>query len=66
MENKTYDILKWVAIVVLPAVATFVGTIGVAVNWQYTELAIIVLTAVNTMLGSLLGVSTRYYNKEDE
>ncbi|WP_326931405.1 phage holin, partial [Enterococcus avium] len=45
MQNKTFDILKWVAAIVIPARATFVGVVGKAINWDYTEITVIILTA---------------------
>ncbi|WP_326934294.1 phage holin, partial [Enterococcus avium] len=37
MQNKTFEILKWVAAIVSHALATFVGVGGKAVNWEYTD-----------------------------
>ncbi|MGF2053627.1 phage holin [Vagococcus fluvialis] len=64
MKNKTYDKLKWIAIIVIPAVATFVGTVGVATGWQQTDLSVTIITAVGVLLGSVLGVSNQKYKKE--
>ncbi|WP_427814277.1 phage holin [Enterococcus sp. 22-H-5-01] len=69
MQNTTFDKLKWIAIIVIPALATFVGVVGKATNWQYTDLTVIVITAIGTFLGTILGVTNRSYtqmnNKED-
>lgn len=61
MQNKTFEILKWVSLWVIPALATFVGVVGKAVNWQYTDIAVIIITASGTFLGTVLGVSSRTY-----
>ncbi len=66
MKNKTYDILKWVAITVLPAIAALVGTIGTATSWEHTGITVVVITALDTFLGTLIGVSSINYNKEAE
>ncbi|MGG5333730.1 phage holin [Enterococcus sp. AZ163] len=66
MSNKTYDILKWVAMIVLPATATFVGVVGKAFYWDYTDLAVVVITAFATLLGTILGVSAAKYNNSDQ
>lgn len=58
LPDKTYNILKWVGLVALPAVATFVGTVGTAVNWEQTGIAVTVITATGTLVGTLLGVTT--------
>lgn len=57
LPDKAYDILKWVGLVALPAVGTFVGTVGTAVNWELTTIAVTVITAAGTLVGALLGVS---------
>lgn len=57
IPDKAYDILKWVGLVALPAVATFVGTVGTAVEWPQTSIAVTVITASGTLVGALLGVS---------
>jgi hypothetical protein len=61
MNNKTYDTLKWVAIVLLPALATFIGGVGAYTHWQHVELAVFILTAFDTFLGTLLGISSKRY-----
>ena len=37
MSNKIYDVLKWVAIIVLPALATFVKVVFAAWNLPYAD-----------------------------
>lgn len=67
INNKTYDILKYVALTVLPATSVFVGVIGQAIGWDQTALAVTIITAFDTFLGSLLKISTnKYDNKESE
>lgn len=58
LPDKAYNVLKWVGLVALPAVATFVGTVGTAVEWPMTTIAVTVITAVGTLVGALLGVTT--------
>lgn len=57
IPDKVYNILKWVGLVALPAIATFVGTVGTAVEWEPTAIAVTVITAAGTLIGALLGVS---------
>lgn len=64
LENKHYDILKWVAIIVIPAVAVLVGQVGNAISWEYTKLTVEIINAVALFLGTILGVSTYNYKKE--
>lgn len=65
MSNKVYDILKYVALIGLPAFAVLVGTIGQATGFESTDLVVTIITAVDVFLGSLLQVSTSSYNKKD-
>lgn len=58
IPDKAYNVLKWVGLVALPAVATFVGTVGTAVEWAPTTIAVTVITAAGTLVGALLGVTT--------
>lgn len=66
IDNKTYDILKYIALTVLPALAVLTGAVGQAVNWDQTALAVTIITAFDTFLGSLLKVSTNNYDKEKQ
>lgn len=66
LKNETYDILKWIAQIFLPALTIFVGAVGVAVGFKQTDLMVIIMTAFDTFLGTILGVSTKNYNSEKE
>lgn len=57
IPNKVYDILKWVGLIILPALATLVQTIGTAVAFEYTDVAATVITAVGTFIGMVIGAS---------
>ncbi|MGH1664748.1 phage holin [Enterococcus avium] len=61
MQNRTFDVLKNVALIVIPALATFIGVVGKALEWQNTDITVIIVTAVGTFLGTVLGVSNRTY-----
>ena len=62
-NNKTYDILKFVAITFIPALATFVGTVGIAVGYpETTGIIVTVLTALGSFIGALVGLSSASYN----
>lgn len=66
LNNKSYDVLKFIVQIVLPALMTLISTIGVAIGWTHTELSIVVIGAITTFLGSLLGISNNRYKKEHE
>ena len=63
MSNKTYDTLKWVALVVLPAVATLYFALSGIWGFPYGEQVVGTITAIDTFLGALLGISTHNYNR---
>lgn len=63
MNNKVYDILKWVAMIVLPAIATLYMAIANIWGFPYGEEVVGTITAVNTFLGAVLGISAVKYNK---
>lgn len=62
MSNKTYDILKWIALVVLPAIGTLYFTLAGIWNFPYGEEIVGTITAIDTFMGIILGISTRQYN----
>ena len=67
MNNKTYDILKWIATVVLPALSTLTLTIGQI--WGVSEWTVPIgatIAAVAAFLGAILGISSIAYNKAKE
>ncbi len=63
MSNKTYDILKWIAMYLLPAAGTLYFALAGIWNLPYGEQVVGTITAVDTFLGVLLGISTSQYNK---
>lgn len=65
MSNKVYDILKWVALVVLPALATLYFALSGIWGFPYGEQIVGTITAIDTFLGALLGISSINYIKEN-
>jgi hypothetical protein len=63
LSNKTYDILKWIAMVVIPAVGTLYFALAGIWGLPYGEEIMGTLTAVDTFIGVVLGISTLQYNK---
>ena len=63
MSNKTYDVLKYVALIVLPAVATLYGTVAGIWGLPYAEQIPLTIMAVDTFMGVCLKVSTDKYNE---
>ena len=63
MSNKTYDILKYIALIVLPAIVTFWLAIANIWGLPYGEQIGATLTAIDMLLGALLKLSSDNYNK---
>ena len=63
ISNKTYDILKYVALIFIPALVTFVTTAGAELGYPHTETLTVLISAFGTFLGALLVVSSNSYNK---
>ena len=66
LSNKVYDILKWIALVALPALITFYGVVGATCGIPHTQEVLTIAVAFDTMLGTLLGISTSNYNKNED
>ena len=63
MSNRVYNFLKWIAMIVLPALATLY--LGLSNVWglPYGEEVSTTITLINTFLGMVLMISTNQYNK---
>lgn len=67
LKNRIYDITKWIALVVLPALATLYFALAGIWNFPYGEQVVGTITAIDTFLGALLGISSiKYYQKEGD
>lgn len=66
ISNKTYDILKYVAQYLLPAVGTLYFALAGIWGLPYGEEVVGTITAVDTFLGVLLGISSAQYNKTNK
>lgn len=63
IPNKLYDILKWVCMVGLPAIATLWFALGKIWGFPYLAEIEATIVAIDTFLGAILGISTFSYNK---
>ena len=66
MSNKVYDVLKFVAQIVLPAIATFYLTLAGIWGLPFGEQVSGTIMALDTFLGAVLMISSNKYNKEKE
>ena len=63
MKNKTYDVLKFIAQIVLPGLGTLYFALAGIWGFPYAEQIIGTISAVDAFLGLLLGISTNQYYK---
>ena len=65
LKDKTYDILKWIAQLLLPALGTLYFALAGIWGFPYGEQIVGTITAIDTFLGVILGISTAQYKKEN-
>lgn len=66
LGNKVYDILKFIAQIFLPALATLYFALAQIWGLPYGEQIVGTITAIDAFLGAILGISTAQYNKQKE
>ena len=64
MSNKVYDVLKYIAQIVLPALGTLYFALAKIWSFPYGAEIVGTITAVDAFLGALLKISTDQYNRE--
>lgn len=65
MSNKLYDVLKYIAMIALPAVGTLYFALAAIWGFPYGEEIVGTITAIDTFLGALLGISSASYKKAE-
>lgn len=65
MSNKTFDTLKYIAQIVLPALAALYIALGNLWPLPYVEGVSGTIIAIDAFLGALLQISTNNYNKNE-
>ncbi len=66
LSNKTYDLLKWIAQILIPAFGTLYFALANIWGLPYGEQIVGTLTAIDTFLGVLLGISSSMYLSDNE
>lgn len=66
LSNSTYDILKYIAQIVLPALGTLYFALSQIWGLPYGEQIVGTITAIDAFMGALLGISSANYYKEME
>ena len=65
-ENRVYDVLKWICLIFLPAVAILYSAIDGVFGWGYTATVTTIISAIEAFIGSMIGISTKAYRKEND
>ena len=63
LSNKVYDFLKWLAIYFIPGLTTFIGVVGIAVNWQHTAVATTICGVLGGFVATCIGMSVKAYEE---
>lgn len=63
LPDPVYDVLKWLVLVVIPALTTFYAVCDKVFGWGYAEIVTTISAALCTCIGAIVGVSTAEYNK---
>lgn len=66
LNNKSYDVLKWLVMIALPAIAVFIKSVGMEIGIDNPDMVVTILNAVTALLGALIGVSSYQYQKGDK
>lgn len=66
LKNEIYDVLKWLVLIVFPAISTFYGTVAPLFGWYDPGVVAQVISAVCVLVGALIGISTAEYNKSNK
>lgn len=64
MSNELFDLLKWLCLLVLPGLSTFVSVVFPLWNIPYADEIAQTITALATLIGGCLGVSSMNYYKQ--
>ena len=63
LSDRMYDVLKWITLVVIPALTTAYVGLAAVWGWPYAEEVAKTSAVICTLLGALLGISTAQYNR---
>lgn len=66
LPNRVYDILKWIVMILIPALTTAYVGMAAIWGWPYATEVAKTSAVICTLLGALLGISTAEYNKTQE
>jgi len=66
LNNKIYDVGKWIVLILLPALAVLINGLGELYGWVSAPTIVTTINLITVFLGSILQVSSNKYNKNIE
>jgi hypothetical protein len=57
LPDRAYDVLKWIGLIVCPALAAFVGAVGPAWGMPHVDAVVLTINAVGVLIGAVIGAS---------
>ncbi len=63
ISDSTYDTIKWIAIYLIPSLSTFVGVVGLAVDYPHTAVITTIISAFGAFLAGCIKMSVAEYEK---
>nr|DAT78178.1 MAG TPA: holin [Caudoviricetes sp.] len=66
LPDKVYDVMKFIALILLPALSTLYFALASIWGFPYAEQIVGTISAIDVFLGAVLQISTTQYNKEDD
>lgn len=66
LKDSVYDVLKWIVMIVIPALTTAYVGLAAVWGWPYAEPVAKTSAIICTLLGAILGISTAQYNKQQQ
>lgn len=64
LPDKVYNVLKWLVLIVIPALTTFYVTLDKIFGWNLAEYVAPISAATCALIGSIIGISTASYYQE--
>lgn len=64
LSGNAYEILKWLVMIVIPAVTSFYVVLDKLFNWGLAEIVSTISAALCTCIGAIIGISTATYYRE--
>ena len=66
LNNRVYDVLKWMALIALPALAVLYNVLAGVWGWPYAQQVSTTINAIIAFIGTLIGISTAAYNRDND